>query len=809
MVDQPHHNKRDNKRDNKRKRSERSLIAQLRLRLTFAIILLVVVLILSSVAGIIVAIRDYRVLGALCIAMIAVIIFIWRTFTHYEYLQRQSLDNLKEATEAFGNGDLSARVKESPDVAFNEVGQTFNSMAMTLQKQSQAIKDRDILEQVLQLNTILTASLDLATLIQTFFQRVLSLLDIQVIALYLYDAQSKSLSLFSSRGLELEGIQTSFALGEGLPGRVAQDREPLLVSERMPYEEQTGLSSIKTIAGAVLPSSMYHLPLTQGHDLLGVLAVGSLYPMSSQARNILQVIASNLAAAIRNAQTYEHIQKQANELADYAHQQELSNRALRQQKDELTVLNSALEEANRVRSQFLSTMSHELRTPLASIIGFGQMILRSEKRSPLTEKQHSNINRILKNAEHLLGLINDVLDLAKIEAGRMDVNAVEVNLKELIASIVDEMRSIAIERRLALHVAVAEDVPTIETDPRKVHQILLNLVSNALKFTEKGSVTISATLQTRGGNHNKAEQVAIEVRDTGIGISREKQEHIFDAFYQVDSSNSRNYGGTGLGLSIVRELTTLLGGRVEIQSEPGQGSTFTIVLPIHLHDQRYMQDMRLNTLHQSGNLFGRQVAMKPVHVDTSRLELPQGGDGEYLVVAIDDNPDVLQLITASLEQTPYRVVGVQDSTQAVAVIQELKPKAITLDIMMPKVNGWQILHQLKSNPMTASIPVVLLTVLEDRSAGYVLGADEYLVKPVARDALLSVLQQLTQKQSAALNMDGTTNKEGSGIEQARPDLLMMLVNIDDSKVSVEQTSDDVIVDQASSPQLPPSVTPET
>jgi DNA-binding response OmpR family regulator len=145
----------------------------------------------------------------------------------------------------------------------------------------------------------------------------------------------------------------------------------------------------------------------------------------------------------------------------------------------------------------------------------------------------------------------------------------------------------------------------------------------------------------------------------------------------------------------------------------------------------------------------------------------------------------------------------------VAVIQELKPKAITLDIMMPKVNGWQILHQLKSNPMTASIPVVLLTVLEDRSAGYVLGADEYLVKPVARDALLSVLQQLTQKQSAALNMDGTTNKEGSGIEQARPDLLMMLVNIDDSKVSVEQTSDDVIVDQASSPQLPPSVTPET
>jgi two-component system chemotaxis sensor kinase CheA len=627
----------------------------------------------------------------------------------------------------------------------------------------------------------------------------------------------------------------------------------------------------------VLPASLYHLPLIQNNDLLGVLAVGSVFPMRERTRNVLQVVSSNLATAIGNTQTYQHTQRQATELAEYAHQQELSNDALRQQRDELTVLNSALEEANRVRSQFLSTMSHELRTPLASIIGFSQIILRSATKAPLATRQHENVGRILNNAQHLLSLINDVLDITKMEAGRMDVNAAEVNLPELITAVVDETRSIALDRKLQLKTNIEDGITTIETDSRKLRQILLNLVSNALKFTEKGTVSVSVVRQSPGSELGEVgEQIAISVQDSGIGISKEKQEHIFEAFYQVDSSNSRTYEGTGLGLSIVRELTTLLGGKVEIQSEEGQGSTFTIVLPLHIRDQRSIQDLRLNTLHDQKNVgFSRGRYDLSAAISTAQgLSLDSDDfahdENARLVVAVDDNPDVLQLIADSLEQSPYRVIGIQDATKAIEVIQELHPSAITLDIMMPKVNGWQILHQLKSNPATASIPVILLTVLEDRSAGYVLGADEYLVKPVARDSLLNVLQQLVNDQPeatlaneasaigpnafASLSTDAVAfidrhdevdgvmkpillvhsepnihvlvdklmNRTGyvlqrttdgqallDIVEKARPDLLMMLVNMDDSmhldermKVVIEQNKSNPASEIADSGQTP-------
>ncbi|GCE30659.1 hypothetical protein KDA_61430 [Dictyobacter alpinus] len=782
---------------------------------------------------------SWGALGFLGIFMLAMIAFLWSTLKLFMQVWREHLNNFKEATTAFGNGDLTVRVKESSDSEFNEVGHTFNQMAETLQEQQLALKDRDILEQVMQLNTGLTTGLDLSALMQHFFQRMFSLLDVQVAALYLYEEEQKQLVLFSSRGLQAEHRQPVFAMGEGLVGLVAQNREPLWLNRQ---QQEADVFAVKTLIGDVFPSTLYHLPLMQGNDLLGVLVVGSVFAMGERSRNVLQVVSSNLAAAIRNTQTYEHTQQQAQALAEYAHQQELSSHALRQQRDELTVLNAALEEANRVRSQFLSTMSHELRTPLASIIGFSQMMTRSTRQSPLSPRQSENVDRILRNAQHLLALINDVLDLAKIEAGRMDINAAQVNLAELIASVVEETRSIAVDRKLDLTVSLQEGITFIETDPRKVRQIVLNLVSNALKFTEQGSVSVKVVRQSLSNVHDPlADQIAISVTDTGIGISAEKQAHIFEAFYQVDNSNSRTYGGTGLGLSIVRELATLLGGRVEIHSEEGVGSTFTVILPVHLRAQHLIQDVRLNALpvssleaHTHSNedmaLAEDSATLKAVH----NIEPP--GEDAYLVVAVDDNPDVLQLITSSLEQTPYRVVGVQDSTKALEVIRELRPKAITLDIMMPQINGWQLLHQLKSNPVTASIPVILLTVLEDRSAGYVLGADEYLVKPVERDALIEVLHQLMHRDSvAAIDADTSSiseyvpnnvdlpqpdatnnvvrplllvhrepnihllveklqNKIGyvvqktsdsqdvlQIIEQARPDMLMMLVHANDSR----------------------------
>ncbi len=693
-------------------------------------------------------------IGFVVVLSIIAIVVLWRVFNGLTNNLRDQLATLQTTTAQVGSGNLAARV---PDLSYNELsqlGHTFNTMATKLQDQQSALQERDIMESVQELNSILTKSLDVESLTKEFIRTVLVRLNLQVGVLYLYDHPTRQLNMFAAQGVDTQHIQGNFQLGEGLVGQVAQSRKTLYLSSRDGGEK--GPFSVRTALGTVIPAGLYHLPLADGKDLLGVLVVGSVYPMNENARNVLDVVASNLTAALSNTQAYRHIQEQAEELEKRSREQEAANIALRRQRDDLTVLNAALEDANKARSQFLSTMSHELRTPLTSIIGFSQILLRTSDSTGFNQRQKSNIERILKNGQHLLSLINDVLDLAKIEAGRMDVNNSEVDVPEILSAVVEETHSIAAEKKLNLQWSVEEGISYIETDPIKLRQILLNLISNALKFTEKGSVTVTARhaaslvskdttpeRTTESIYNSDDDQIAISVQDTGIGISQEMQERIFEAFYQVDGSNTRKYGGTGLGLSIVRQLTALLGGKLELQSTPDKGSTFTIYLPVRARALRVeQQDTRLN----SGAL-----AIQGKSSTANVIETLEEGDeqDQRLILAIDDNPDVLSLINNALENSPYKVVGINDSTKAVEMIQRLQPVAVTLDVMMPEVNGWQILHQLRSNPATSTIPVIMLTVLEDRSAAHVLGADEYLVKPVERDSLLNTLRQVALHKTLA------------------------------------------------------------
>ena len=306
--------------------------------------------------------------------------------------------------------------------------------------------------------------------------------------------------------------------------------------------------------------------------------------MMRQARQILQgevaiqtqnlvTLASEVAMSQRElALAHAQLLEREARLQDQAKELEHTNSELRRQRDELILLNSALREANRGR-QFFSILSHELRTPLASIIGFSQLLLGDAVQANWDQQQQSNLERILKNAQHLLALINDALDLQKIEAGQMEVAYTQVNVRDLLTRVVEEIQSIAIKRNLILRADVAEEVDSLESNPVKLRQVLLNLVSNALKFSEQGEVLVSAT--QAGADH-----IAFAVRDTGIGIPADHQERIFEAFYQVDGGYTRKVGGTGLGLPIASQLTTLLGGKIELTSAPGQGSTFTVILPI-------------------------------------------------------------------------------------------------------------------------------------------------------------------------------------------------------------------------------------
>ncbi|MEO8972586.1 MAG: ATP-binding protein, partial [Ktedonobacteraceae bacterium] len=418
--------------------------------------------------------------------------------------------------------------------------------------------------------------------------------------------------------------------------------------------------------------------------------------------------------------------------------------------EELMAVNAALEEANQARSQFLSTMSHELRTPLASIIGFSQMLVDDEDIANLNQQQHNDLARILKNGQHLLSLINDVLDLAKIEAGHMVVTYSQVDVRELLTSVVEETQSLTSAHHLVLRVEVDEGIDFLESNPLKLRQVLLNLVSNALKFTEQGEVTVSAKRVI--SPDQQGECVAIAVKDSGIGIPADVQAHIFEAFYQVDGSYTRKIGGTGLGLSIVNQLTTLLGGTIAVTSAPGLGSTFTVILPVRaVHHSIEQETPRLHAARQTeaSTVFPSSGALSPaMNNEVVAVSAHRGATTEpnNLILAVDDNPEVIILIKAALNGTPYTVVGVQDSVQAMEMVQKLHPCAITLDVMMPGVNGWQLLHQLKANPATAAIPVMMITVLTEPTTGYVLGADAYLIKPFKSTVLLNALQHLLASQ---------------------------------------------------------------
>jgi len=681
------------------------------------------------------------------------VIIIWRSFGGFIRKMQTQLDQIMGVTDRLEDGDLTARIENPSNDELGRLATNFNSMAASLESQQNALRQQDIQQSLLVLNNALTTSLALEPMLDQFLLALVNELQLQVGAIYLFNKETELLTLYASQGLDKSQLQTFFSLGEGMSGRVAQTRQPLIL-DRPDTPEARGFV-VKTLMGEALPATLYHLPLAQGDDFFGVISAGTLYPMNEKIRNVLSVITGNLAVAISNSQAYLHIQSQAEELERRQRELQRSNTELSRQRDELSILNSALEQANRTRSQFLSTMSHELRTPLTAIIGFSQLSLRGSEVANLSKRQKSNLERVLKNGQHLLNLVNDVLDIAKIEAGRMDISHSQLELEPFMNSIIEQTQSLATEKGLKFTAKVDDNIGTVETDADKLRQILINLISNAIKFTHTGEVTLTAYLDPDGpeGFKTGKEWIAITVKDTGIGIPLEKQAQIFEEFYQVDNSSTRNYGGTGLGLSIVRKLTELLEGKLKLESQPGAGSSFTILLP------RKPTRVQVESLPLRPTLFSPILVGEPdntVLIASQPTETPNGDTaldqalqasrdlGKKLVVSIDDDQDVVDLIQHALEGTVYHVVGLSEPTRALSIITRLRPYAVTLDVMMPQSNGWQVLQQLKSEPATASIPVIMLSVVADRSAGFVLGANEYLVKPIDRDLLLRTLDRLTR-----------------------------------------------------------------
>lgn len=680
--------------------------------------------------------------------------FIWRSSSQFVTMLRNQLNQLMDVTDRLEGGDLAARIIEPSDDELGRLGQNFNAMALALQQQQNILKDKDIQNSVVKINATLSSSLELELLLDLFLKELLQLLNVQIGVIYLYNKETQALRVAASQGVDHSNLVADFQMGEGMLGRAAETREPTMLQRPNFDEQESQRFALKTVLGYVVPTTILNQPLVLGNELMGVLMTGTLYPMPESARSVINIVSSGLASAISNAQAYEHIQNQAEELERRKSELERGNQQLSRQRDELTVLNTALEEANRLRNQFLSTMSHELRTPLTAIIGFSQLSLRSAEAYNLSQRHKANLDHILRNGQHLLNLVNDVLDIAKIEAGRMDITHTKVSVETMLKEIIEETQPLWLQKRLKVTYRTEPAVGTIETDPDRLRQILLNLIGNAIKFTENGGITLIAAVRIIQPNRmdDRKEMVAISVADTGVGIEPEVQQRIFEEFYQADSSTTRKYGGTGLGLSIVQKLTDLLGGQVELQSTLGAGSTFTIVLPCEARAQTGAEPRYL--LLPQEPIIEPAVALVKSDPQPALIQPTEIETDKHLVLSVDDDPDVITLIRGTLEDSAYQVVGLVDPKQVFDTVQKLRPYAITLDVMMPDLNGWQILQQLKGNPATANIPIIMLTVVSDRSAGYVLGANDYLVKPVDRDILLKTLDRLAQRRTSALQASG-------------------------------------------------------
>jgi signal transduction histidine kinase/DNA-binding response OmpR family regulator len=385
---------------------------------------------------------------------------------------------------------------------------------------------------------------------------------------------------------------------------------------------------------------------------------------------------------------------------------------LKHREEELAAARDEAMAATQAKSQFLASMSHELRTPLNAIIGFTRLVMRRSK-DTLPAKQYENLEKVLVSAEHLLSLINTVLDLAKIEAGRIEANPSEFPLEPLLDLCLTTVEPMVKADRVRLIKDVQGPLPVLYTDQGKLKQILINLLSNAAKFTETGSITL------RG--RRLGERVEVAVADTGSGIPKAALELVFEEFRQVDGGSERVQKGTGLGLTISRRLARLLGGDITVESDLGQGSTFTITLPVRL-----------------AGLTERTRAARAPAVPEAPVR-----PGEKLVLAIDDDRNVLHLLRENLADAGYRVIGAESGQEGLRKARELKPHAITLDIIMPDMDGWQVLHALKSDPATRDIPVILLSIVDRTDLGLRLGAADYLVKPFDSAALIGAVARVS------------------------------------------------------------------
>lgn len=709
------------------------------------------------------------------------------------------------------SGDYCPNIQVDSKDEIGTLADAINKMAKSLGDLNKTISERDWIKTGFnELNFVMRGELNVKELANNVVEFYIQYFGATVGTFYVMNPQGTRLQLTGGYAIGNDGLtKDSYALKEGLVGECANSGKAIVL-EQLPEN----YFYISSSTGSTFPANVVVSPVFEDNKVIGVIELGSLIPFSTSQLELLDVTSESVGIAVASARsnsTLKELLKQTQEMAEElqvqqeelrasnekleAQQEELraaneeleeqseklqkSENKLKTQQEELQVTNEELEEKNdslqrqkatiqkareeleiqteelaiasKYKSEFLANMSHELRTPLNSLLILSKM-LADNKKGNLNEDQVESAQVIYRSGSDLLLLINEILDLSKIEAGKMDIHSRPFNLSQLHNKLRSDFKHSADERGIELEFIMGENTPeSIESDLLRVEQIIKNLISNAIKFTRIGKVMVetgtpSSNVNLVRSGLNNAESIFISVTDTGIGIPPEKQKLIFQAFQQADGSTAREFGGTGLGLSISKELAHLLGGEIQVQSQSGVGSTFTLYLPLVWHPD-HGKTPSLETLdHIPENPVIKEATTPPPPM----ASLPQSVDDDRSsikpedksILIIEDDATFAKLLYNECREKNFKGLIALTGGEGLQLARKYSPTAILLDLGLPDMNGIEVLDFLKADSNTRHIPVHIVSAESTSIDAYKHGAVGFLTKPAQREEIEEALTRL-------------------------------------------------------------------
>ncbi len=599
---------------------------------------------------------------------------------------RRPIKELIGVTERFKEGDLNARSGLTLQNEFGDLAESFNSMVQKIQT------DVELTQKTERINSSMLTLENSHAFFRKFLPVFRELTNSQMAAVYILDEDKSKYIHYESVGMTEEVTMHDF-VASGLHGEFGG----VLSSRKIEHIRNIPIDTkfvFQTVSGEIVPREIITIPILSGNEIIAIISLASVRKYTEQTNLFIERIYDLLTARIESVLTYRKMRRFAKQLEVQNAELDVQRREMEQQSVELTGQNHELElqknqldEANKLKTNFLSNMSHELRTPLNSVIALSGVLNRRLK-NQIPADEYSYLEVIERNGKHLLSLINDILDISRIESGREEVEVTMFNPNNLVGEIVSMIKQQAIDKNIELLQLNKYPDLSISTDVDKCRHILQNLLSNAVKFTETGKVEITVV--------PKSNAVQFIVTDTGIGISKENIQHIFDEFRQADGSTSRRFGGTGLGLAIARKYANLLGGNVVVESELDKGSVFTLTLPV-----QYVGGNNADEL--------EKVSERNFKFNKPNYDTPVNPDQHKTILIVEDSEPAIIQMTDFLEEGGYTVLAARNGSSALEIVGETTPDAIILDLMMPGIDGFQVLQTIRSAQQTSRIPVLILT----------------------------------------------------------------------------------------------------